>query len=86
MALTRKKNCLKNRYFSQANEKAGQFGRVSSLVSSVSCSWGLHWMRRLTQDLRYMVRLDIYRMVLHTLENPTTGCEFIEEKIELPKV
>lgn len=45
-------------------------------------------MRRLTQDLRYMMRLDVYRTVVHTLGNPITGCEFIEEMIEreLPKV
>lgn len=34
-----------------------------------------------------MMRLDVYGMVVHTLGNPITGYEFIEEKIEreLPK-
>lgn len=37
-----KEELLENGYFSRANEKADQFGRVRSLVSSVSGSWGLH--------------------------------------------
>lgn len=40
------------------------------------------------EALRYMMRVDVYGMVVHTLGNPITGYEFIEEKIEreLPKV